>query len=114
MVAMTTVPRLGRLSEVFGDDDPVVYVLSRGADRIVPAGDTRRKSVWLFRSAEHATQFAAWMKRRHGLESTPVAVHLAELVRAFAGPDLTYVLDPEMRFGYGSALQFKAPITLMN
>jgi hypothetical protein len=115
----TTAPRativrvIRRLSDyraLFGDDDPMVFILAPTADRPVPAGDTRRGTAWLFRSRETALAFGEWMRARHGLKAVPVEVRLRLLANALAERDLSYVLDPEPRDGYGEPFTFKAPL----
>jgi len=44
------------------------------------------------------------------VETTPVSVKLRQLARALAPRDLTWVLDPEPRAGYGDPMAFKAPL----
>jgi hypothetical protein len=109
---MPAPPRLSHYAELFSSDDPIVYILCPSAERPIPAGDTRRQSAWLFRTQEHAQKFSIWMRGRHGLESVPLQVRLRELVVGLysAGKDLTYVIDPETRFGYGNPVSFKAPL----
>ena len=102
--------RLNDFRSTFDDDDPVVYILAPEASRPVPAGDTRRGTAWLFRRREDAARFGAWVQERHGVETTPVGVKLRQLARALAPRDLTWVLDPEPRAGYGDPLAFKAPL----
>jgi hypothetical protein len=101
--------RLASYRGTFDDDDPVVYILAPEAARAVPAGDTRRGTVWLFRTRAGADAFNEFMHNRHGLDAVPVAVKLRQLARALAARDLTWVLDPEPRIGYGDPLAFKAP-----
>lgn len=102
--------RLDSYRRAFADDDPVVFILAPEPARPTPAGDTRRGTAWLFRRRDDATRFGAWVKERHGLEAVPVAVRLRELVHALGARDLTWVLDPEPRAGYGRPLAFKAPL----
>lgn len=107
---MTAPPRLTDFSELFGAQDPVVYILSPSAERAVPAGDTRRRTVYLFRSAALAETFSRWLLGRHLITTVPVAVRLRELLQALAVRDLTYLVDPEPRFAYGNPLAFRAPL----
>lgn len=111
---MTAPSRLARYTELFASDDPFVYILCPSPERPIPAGDTRRNSAWLFRTEEHAQKFAVWMRGRHGLDSVPLQIRLRELVSGLraAGKDLTFLIDPEMRFGYGNPVSFKAPISI--
>ena len=102
--------RLRDWRSTFDDDDPVVYILAPEASRPIPAGDTRRGTAWLFRSRDGAVRFGAWVRARHQLETTPVGVKLRELAHALASRDLTWVLDPEPKAGYGDPLAFKAPL----
>jgi hypothetical protein len=103
--------RLGDYRSLFGDDDPIVFILAPSGERPVPAGDTRRGTAWLFRAREDAAAFAAWMRGRHHLESVPVAINLRHLVGALAEQDLTFVLDPQPIPGYGDPFSFKAPLS---
>src|SRR5947209_3377087 len=107
---MTAPPRLTEFTPVFGSEDPVVYILAPSAERAVPAGDTRRRTVYLFRSAELADSFSRWLLGRHLITTVPVAVRLRALLQALAARDLTYLVDPEPRFAYGNPLAFKAPL----
>ncbi len=102
--------RLAAYTPTFADDDPVVFILAPSAERPVPAGDTRRGTAWLFRARDDAERFAAFVAARHGLAAVPVAVKLRALAAALAERDLTFVLDPEPRPGYGNPLSFKAPL----
>ena len=102
--------RLRDWRSTFDDDDPVVYILAPEASRPIPAGDTRRGTAWLFRSRDGAARFGAWVRVRHNLETTPVGVKLRQLAHALAARDLTWVLDPEPRAGYGDPMAFKAPL----
>jgi hypothetical protein len=102
--------RLRDWRSTFEDDDPVVYILAPETSRPIPAGDTRRGTAWLFRSRDDAARFGAWVQERHGVETTPFGVKLRQLARALAPRDLTWVLDPEPRAGYGDPLAFKAPL----
>ncbi len=102
--------RLADWRTTFDDDDPVVYILAPEASRPVPAGDTRRGTAWLFRTHEAAARFGEWVRGRHDLVTTPVGVKLRQLARALAPRDLTWVLDPEPRAGYGDPMAFKAPL----
>src|ERR1700737_4974639 len=99
---MTAPPRLIDFIAVFGEEDPVVYILAPSADRAVPAGDTRRRTAYLFRQRELAETFSRWLLGRHLITTVPVAVHLRELLQALAVRDLTYLVDPQPRFAYGS------------
>lgn len=102
--------RLPDWRSTFEEDDPVVYILAPEVSRPIPAGDTRRGTAWLFRSRDDAARFGAWVQQRHGVETTPVGVKLRQLTRALAPRDLTWVLDPEPRAGYGDPMAFKAPL----
>ncbi len=102
--------RLQDWRPTFDDDDPLVYILAPELSRPVPAGDTRRGTAWLFRSREGAARFGEWVRRRHGVETTPVGVKLRQLARALAERDLTWVLDPEPQPGHGDPMAFKAPL----
>jgi hypothetical protein len=103
-------PRLSALREVFGEDDPVVFILAPSPERPVPAGDTRRRTVYLFRSAALAATFAEWLRGRHNLQAVPVGVRLRQLTAALAPRELTYLVDPQPRFGYGNPVAFRAPL----
>jgi hypothetical protein len=107
---MTAPPRLAEFGSVFGTEDPVVYILAPSPERAVPAGDTRRKTVYLFRTAELAETFSRWLLGRHLIATVPVAVRLRELVQALAARDLTYLVDPQPRFAYGNPLAFRAAL----
>ncbi len=107
---MGLVRRLSDYRAVFGEDDPLVFILAPDDTRAVPAGDTRRGTAWLFRSREDAAAFGAWMRGRHGLEAVPLQVRLRQLVAALGERDLTWVVDPRPEPGYGSPLSFKAPL----
>jgi hypothetical protein len=102
--------RLTDWRSTFADDDPVVYILAPEAARPVPAGDTRRGTAWLFRTRDDAARFADWLRLRFAVDTVPVGVRIRELTRALASRDLTWVLDPEPRAGYGDPLSFKAPL----
>jgi hypothetical protein len=102
--------RLESYRATFDDDDPVVFILAPDAARPVPAGDTRRGTAWLFRDRAAAARFGAFIRERHGVAAVPVAVKLRELAHVLAARDLTWVLDPEPRPGYGEPLAFKAPL----
>ena len=102
--------RLTAYTPTFDDDDPVVWILAPSAERPIPAGDTRRGTAWLFRARDDAARFAAFAAARHGLRAVPVAVKLRTLADALADRDLTWMLDPEPRPGYGNPLSFKAPL----
>ena len=52
------------------------------------------------------------MRLRFDLDTVPVRVKLRQLTRALASRDLTWVLDPEPRPGYGEPLSFKAPLEM--
>ena len=108
-MSLVPAPVLNSFSELFGEEDPVVYILAPAPERPIPAGDTRRGTVYLFRSREGAAPFAGWLRGRHRIDSVPVAVRLRELVKALAARDLTYLLDPQPRFAYGDPVRFKAP-----
>lgn len=110
-MSLAPAPLLNRYSDVFGEEDPVVYILAPSPERPVPAGDTRRGTVYLFRSRERAVPFAAWLRGRHRIDTVPVAVRLRELVAVLRARDLTYLLDPQPRFAYGDPLRFKAPLS---
>jgi hypothetical protein len=101
--------RLASYRDTFDDDDPIVFILAPQVARPVPAGDTRRGTAWLFRTRAGAIAFNAFIRARHGLDAVPVAVRLRELARALVARDLTWVLDPEPRSGYGDPFAFKAP-----
>jgi hypothetical protein len=103
--------RITAYRELFGEDDPLVFILAPDEKRAVPAGDTRRGTAWVFRSAEAATAFAAWMRGRHNLEAFAVQVRMRQLAAALADRDLTWVLDPRPEPGYGSPVSFKAPLS---
>ena len=107
---MTAPPRLTDFIAVFGDPDPVVYILAPSADRAVPAGDTRRRTAYLFRQPELAAAFSRWLLGRHLITTVPVAVRLRSLLQALAARDLTYLVDPEPRFAYGNPLAFRGPL----
>jgi hypothetical protein len=107
---MGLVRRISDYRSVFGEDEPMVYILAPDENRAVPAGDTRRGTAWLFRSREAAVGFGAWMRGRHGLEAVAVQVRLRQLAAALADRDLTWVLDPKPEPGYGSPVSFKAPL----
>ncbi len=107
---MGLVRRLSDYRTLFGDDDPAVFVLAPSEERVVPAGDTRRGTAWVFRTREDANAFGAWMRGRHNLQAVAIAVKLRQLVAALAEKDLTWVLDPKPEPGYGSPVSFKAPL----
>ena len=107
---MTAPPRLTDFSEIFGVQDFVVYILAPSAERAVPTGDTRRRTVYLFRSAALAATFSRWLLGRHLITTVPVAVRLRELMQALSARDLTYLVDPEPRFAYGNPLAIRAPL----
>jgi hypothetical protein len=107
---MSVVRRISHYRELFGDDDPLVFILAPSAERPVPAGDTRRGTAWLFRSHDGAARFGAWMRGRHQLEAVPLQVRLRELASALGERDLTWVLDPAPEPGYGAPVSFKAPL----
>jgi hypothetical protein len=102
--------RLTSYRAAFDDDDPVVFILAPDAARPTPAGDTRRGTAWVFRARADAVRFADWIRERHSIEAVPVAVKLRQVAHALAARDLTWVLDPEPRLGYGDPLSFKAPL----
>jgi len=103
--------RLDGYRGVFGDDDPEVWILAPSAERAVPAGDTRRGTAWIFRAADAAARYAAWIGARHAITCVPMRVRLRLLADALAERDLTWVLDPEPRFGSLPPLAFKAPLS---
>jgi hypothetical protein len=107
---MGVIRRLSDYRGLFGEDDPLVYILAPDERRPVPAGDTRRGTAWVFRSREDAAAFGAWMRGRHGLEAVPLQVHLRQIAAALGERDLTWVLDPRPEPGYGAPLSFKAPL----
>lgn len=107
---MTAPPRLTDFTAIFGSQDPVVYILAPSPGRVVPAGDTRRKTVYLFRERELADVFSQWLLGRHLLATVSVGVRLRELLQALASRDLTYLVDPQPRFAYGNPLAFRAPL----
>jgi hypothetical protein len=102
--------RLPDYFSVFQEEDPLVYILSPTPDRLSPAGDTRRGTAWLFRSLDGALEFSTWMQEKNGVRAVPVQVHLRRLSGLYAEQDLTFVLDPAPRAGYGDPLSFKAPL----
>jgi hypothetical protein len=102
--------RLNDFQSTFADDDPVVFILAPEVSRPVPAGDTRRGTAWLFRAQKDAARFAEWVRQRHGIDTVPVGVRLRALTHALAARDLTWILDPEPRAGYGDPFSFKAPL----
>ncbi|MDB4966939.1 MAG: hypothetical protein JWN44_2628 [Myxococcales bacterium] len=102
--------RLHDFQSTFADDDPVVFILAPEVSRPVPAGDTRRGTAWLFRRRDDAQRFADWVRLHHGLDTIPVGVRLRQLTRALVTRDLTWILDPEPKLGYGDPIAFKAPL----
>jgi hypothetical protein len=104
--------RLTDWRSTFDDDDPFVFILAPEVARPVPAGDTRRGTAWLFRAREDAARFADWARMRFDIDTVPVRVKLRQLTHALASRDLTWVLDPEPRPGYGEPLSFKAPLEM--
>lgn len=102
--------RLEDYLSVFGDDDPEVYILAPAPERPIPAGDTRRGTAWIFRAHPDAERYAAWIAQRHALVCVPLRVRLRTLHDALWERDLTWVLDPEPRFGSTPPLAFKAPL----
>lgn len=102
--------RIQQFATVFGSDDPLVYILAPSAEKPTPAGDTRRGTVWIFRDLNDASRFAAWMHERNNVLAVPVQIVLRQLTSALADKDLTYVLDPEPKPGYGDPYAFKAPL----
>ena len=102
--------RLSDYRATFGDDDPLVFILAPAAERPIPAGDTRRGTVWIFRADDAATRFAAWVAQRHRMSMVVVGVRLRHLAGALAERDLTWVLDPQPQPGHGNPLTFKAPL----
>jgi hypothetical protein len=109
-MSLAPAPRLRSFSDVFDEEDPVVYILAPSPERPIPAGDTRRGTAYIFRLAGEASLFAAWLLGRHRIDAVPVAVRLRELVAALRSQDLTYLLDPKPRFAYGDPIKFKAPL----
>lgn len=109
-MSLAPAPRLRSFSDVFADQDPVVYILAPAPERPIPAGDTRRGTVYIFRLQGEASLFAAWLLGRHRIDTVPVAVRLRELTAALGPQDLTYLLDPKPRFAYGDPIKFKAPL----
>lgn len=107
---MGVIRRLSDYRGLFGEDDPLVYILAPDERRAVPAGDTRRGTAWVFRSREEAAAFGGWMRGRHGLKAVPLQVHLRQIAAALGEHDLTWVLDPKPEPGYGAPLSFKAPL----
>jgi hypothetical protein len=110
MTIATPPPRLHEFRELFGEEDPVVFILAPSAERPIPAGDTRRHTVYLFRAPAPAQVFAQWLAGRHKVRSVPVAVRLRALTQALAARDLIYLVDPQPRFGYGSPISFRAAL----
>ncbi len=102
--------RLPDYVPTFADDDPAVYILAPSVTRPIPAGDTRRGTAWLFRKLDDAERFAGFVRERHAVQTVPVLVKLRELVGKLGERDLTFVLDPEPKVGYGDPLCFKAPL----
>lgn len=107
---MGLIRRLSDYRSLFGDDDPAVFILAPSEDKIVPAGDTRRGTAWVWKTREGAVKFGAWMRRRHHLQAVAVQVKLRQVVAALGEKDLTWVLDPQPEPGYGSPTSFKAPL----
>jgi hypothetical protein len=107
---MGLVRRLSDYRTLFGDDDPAVFILAPSEEKIVPAGDTRRGTAWVFRTRDAAVSFGAWMRSRHSLQAIPVQVKLRQMVTALGEKDLTWVLDPQPEPGYGAPISFKAPL----
>ena len=103
--------RLTDLRSAFGVDEPEVFILAPSPERLVPAGDTRRGTAWLFGSRESAAEFATWINARHGIATVPVRVALRSLCVALAARDLTWVVDPAPRPGLPARVSFKAPFT---
>jgi hypothetical protein len=102
--------RLPDYFAIFQEEDPLVYILTPSADKLTPAGDTRRGTAWLFRSLDGALEFNAWMREKSGVSAVPVQVHLRRLAGLHAERDLTWLLDPAPRAGYGNPMSFKAPL----
>ncbi len=105
------VRRLESYGGTFSDEDPTVFILAPSQDRPVPAGDPRRGTAWVFQRREEAERFAAWMAARHGVTMSPVEVRLRMLTHTLQERDLTWVLNPEPKMGYGNPFSFKAPLT---
>ena len=102
--------RLPDYFSVFQEEDPQVYILAPSAEKLSPAGDTRRGTACVFRSLDGALEFSAWMRERNGVTSVPVQVSLRKLSGLYEEQDLTFLLDPSPRAGYGNPLTFKAPL----
>jgi hypothetical protein len=102
--------RLPHWSTLFGEDEPLVFILAPSHTRAVPAGDTRRGTAWIFRAQPDAERFAEWARERHGLQSVVLRVRLRELAAALSERDLTWVIDPLPRPGYGTPFAFLAPL----
>jgi hypothetical protein len=107
---MTAAPHLTDFQAVFGDEDPLVFILAPSRERAIPAGDTRRRTVYLFRDGELAATFSQWLLGRHRITTVPVLVRLRALMQALAPRDLTYLVDPQPRFGYGNPQMFRGPL----
>lgn len=104
------IKRLAAYASVFGEEDPLVYILAPSRDRAVPAGDTRRGTAWIFREEEAAFAFSRFLLQRNKVATVPVRVRLRELQHALAEKDLTWVLDPLPQPGYGDPRMWKAPL----
>jgi hypothetical protein len=102
--------RLPDYFAIFQEEDPLVYILAPSAERLTPAGDTRRGTAWLFRSLDGALEFSDWIRDKNGVRAVPVQVHLRRLTGLHAERDLTWLLDPSPRAGYGNPISFKAPL----
>ena len=76
---MGLVRRIADYRGLFGEDDPLVYILAPDERRAVPAGDTRRGTAWVFVERQGAVEFGAWMRGRHGLEAVPVQVRMRQI-----------------------------------
>lgn len=87
-----------------------MFILAPSLERMVPAGDMRRGTAWLFRSQELAVKFAAWLLERHQLETVPLKVRLRDLASSLEPRDVTWVLDPQPQPGFGNPVSFKAPL----
>ena len=102
--------RISAYRAVFDEDDPLVFILAPSPERMVPAGDMRRGTAWLFRSRELAVKFSEWLRDRHQLETVPLQVRMRELAASRDPRDVTWVLDPQPQAGFGNPLSFKAPL----
>lgn len=104
------IKRLADYGRLFDAEDPLVFILAPSRDRIVPAGDTRRGTAWIFREEENAFAFSRFLLQRNNIATVPVRVRLRELHFALQDKDLTYVLDPAPKPGYGKPMMWKAPL----